>query len=59
MSGQIAGILKVLLHRGRRGNGTSLLSRGFYKEGLYFCTVPCFVFPAGIRNTGIQREVVS
>lgn len=29
---------------GKGDKGTSLLSHEFYKEGLYFCTVPRFAF---------------
>lgn len=56
ISGQAPGILKVLLHGGRRGKDTSLLSHGFYKEGLYFYTMPCFAFLAGTEKCRIQRE---
>lgn len=44
--------------RGRRGNDTSLLSRGFCKEGLDFYTVPCFALPGGTgkcRDTERER----
>lgn len=42
--------------RGRRGNDTSLLSRGFCKEGLDSYTVPCFALPGG---TGKCRDTES
>lgn len=43
--------------RERRGNDTSLLSRGFCKEGLYFYTVPCFGLPGGTgKCRDIERE---
>ena len=57
ISGQTPGILKVLLHRGRRGKDTSLLSHGFIRKDYVFTQYLALHSWLGLKNAacGIRR----